>query len=115
MSLQRRISRLANKRLIGRELPVLIEGPSKETDLLWEARLSTQAPEIDGVCYINDLGGSQARPGEIRSFRVTEAHDYDLIGELIDAPEQSYITAKQHLNPFPILPSNTPTAARLVR
>ncbi len=56
MALQRRISRDSNKRLVGRELPVIVEGPSKETDLLWEARLTTQAPEIDGVCYINDFG-----------------------------------------------------------
>ena len=35
---------------------MLLEGTSKETDLLWEGRISTQAPEIDGVCHINDFG-----------------------------------------------------------
>ncbi len=103
LALQRRISLARNKRLIGAELPVLIEGPSKETDLLWEARLSTQAPEIDGVCYINDFGLSDPRPGEMRMLRITEAHDYDLIGELIDAPENSCMPARQAANPFPIL------------
>src|SRR6185312_7108509 len=49
MSIQRKIARARNKRMVGAELPVLVEGPSKETDLLWEGRLSTQAPEIDGV------------------------------------------------------------------
>ncbi|MGH9625620.1 MAG: 30S ribosomal protein S12 methylthiotransferase RimO, partial [Bryobacteraceae bacterium] len=63
MALQRRISRARNERLIGAEMPVLIEGPSKETDLLWEARLATQAPEIDGVCLVNDFGPAPARPG----------------------------------------------------
>jgi ribosomal protein S12 methylthiotransferase len=62
---------------------VLIEGPSKETELLWEARMSTQAPEIDGVCYINDFGASQPKPGQIRRMRIVEAHDYDLVGELV--------------------------------
>ena len=38
---------------------MLVEGPSADSDLVWQARLSTQAPEIDGVCYISD-------PGEIR-------------------------------------------------
>jgi ribosomal protein S12 methylthiotransferase len=103
MALQRRISAARNKRLIGHEFPVIVEGISKETDLLWEARLSTQAPEIDGVCYINDFGPGEPRPGEIRTLRVTEAHDYDLVGELIDAPESSYLPTPGIANPFPIL------------
>jgi ribosomal protein S12 methylthiotransferase len=82
-----------------------VEGPSQETDLLWQARLSTQAPEIDGLCYINDFGSGEPRPGEIRTLRVTEAHDYDLVGELVDLPESRYI-APQVANPFPILSSH---------
>ncbi len=97
MSLQRQISLKRNRHLIGRELPVLIEGPSKETELLWEARLATQAPEIDGICYVNDLGQSGARAGEMRTLRVTAAHDYDLVGELVDSPE------KARPNPLPAL------------
>jgi ribosomal protein S12 methylthiotransferase len=85
MAIQRRISRARNGELVGREVQVLIEGPSKETELLWEARLSTQAPEIDGVCYINDFGNAPPKRGQIRTMRVTEAHDYDLVGELTDA------------------------------
>jgi ribosomal protein S12 methylthiotransferase len=106
MSLQRRISLKRNKQLIGREFPVLIEGPSKETELLWEARLATQAPEIDGVCYINDFGEAEPRPGEMRMLRVTEAHDYDLVGELVDGSESAYVRAEQAANPFPILNIN---------
>ncbi|MCP5117334.1 MAG: 30S ribosomal protein S12 methylthiotransferase RimO, partial [bacterium] len=86
MAIQRRISRAANRELVGSELPVLVEGPSRETELLWEARLATQAPEIDGVCYINDDSGFQLRPGEIRTLRISEAHDYDLVGAIVDAP-----------------------------
>ncbi len=115
LALQRRISLARNKRLIGSELPVLIEGPSKETDLLWEARLATQAPDIDGLCYINDFGPGDARPGEIRTLRISEAHDYDLIGELIDAPEHSYRAPTPALNPFPILSTNTSRASLPVR
>jgi ribosomal protein S12 methylthiotransferase len=76
--------------------------------LLWEARLATQAPEIDGVCYINDFGADdwgEPRPGEIRRFRVTEAHDYDLVGELVDGPESLYQSPRQPANLFQILPS----------
>jgi ribosomal protein S12 methylthiotransferase len=90
MSLQRKISRTRNRALIGQELPVLVEGPSADSELVWQARLSTQAPEIDGVCYISDPGEAPLRAGEIRRMRITEAHDYDLTGELVDGfPEQS--------------------------
>jgi len=82
MALQRRISRVRNRKMIGQDVDVLVEGPAEETDLLWQARLSTQAPEIDGVCYINDFGNTPPRAGEIRRMKITEAHDYDLIGAL---------------------------------
>ena len=106
MALQRRISRSRNKALVGRELPILVEGPSAETELLWEGRLASQAPEIDGTCYINDFGPGEPRPGEIRTVRITEAHDYDVVGELIDLPESSYAALQQSANPFPILSPN---------
>jgi ribosomal protein S12 methylthiotransferase len=91
MALQRRVSQARNRRMIGQEVDVLVEGPSEETDLLWQARMSTQAPEIDGVCYINDFDGAPPRPGEIRRIRITEAHDYDLVGALV--PEMFPILA----------------------
>ena len=113
MALQRRISRARNRQLVGREFPVLVEGPSKEIDLLWEARLATQAPEIDGVCLINDFGPGAARPGEMRRLRITETHDYDLVGELVDAPERIHsVAAPQLANPFPILTGPSPAYAR---
>src|SRR5205807_7433037 len=58
MAIQRKIARARNRGLVGQELPVLVGGLSTETDLLWEARLSTQAPETAGVTLINDFEGS---------------------------------------------------------
>ena len=86
MALQRKISRARNRALVGRELPVLVEGPSADSELVWEARLSTQAPDIDGVCYIADPGEHPLRAGETRTMRIIAAHDYDLTGSLIDTP-----------------------------
>jgi ribosomal protein S12 methylthiotransferase len=86
MSLQRKISRAKNRTLVGREFQVLVEGPTEDSELVWEARLSTQAPDIDGVCYISDPGESPLRSGDFRTMRIVEAHDYELTGELIDAP-----------------------------
>jgi ribosomal protein S12 methylthiotransferase len=87
MSIQRRISRAKNRRMKGREAPVLIEGLSTDTDLLWQARMSTQAPEIDGHVLINDVEGGEPQPGQMRPLRITETHDYDLIGTLLPSTE----------------------------
>ena len=87
MAIQRKIARRRNRALVGSELPVLVEGPSQETDLLWQARMATQAPEIDGFTLINDFEGAEPRTGEIRRLRVTAAHDYDVVGTLLDATE----------------------------
>src|SRR5262249_34416373 len=78
MAIQRKISRARNRALVGSEVPVLVSGLSQETDLLWEGRMPTQAPDIDGVVMINDFEGSEPRSGEIRRLRITEAHDYDV-------------------------------------
>jgi ribosomal protein S12 methylthiotransferase len=91
MSIQRKISAARNRAMVGREMAVMVEGPSADSELVWQARLSTQAPEIDGVCYISDPGERPLRAGEIRRMRITKAHDYDLTGELVDyAPEASH-------------------------
>ena len=114
MAIQRRVSLARNRALIGQELPVLVEGPSQETDLLWQARLSTQAPEIDGLTYINDFGGSEPKPGEIRMLRVTEAHDYDLVGALV-GPVIAPAPEPRAPQLFQILPSARPQSAPLAR
>jgi ribosomal protein S12 methylthiotransferase len=93
MAIQRKIARARNRALVGREVSVLVEGPSPETDLLWQGRMPTQAPEIDGVTLINDYEGAEPRAGEIRRLRITEAHDYDVVGTLLapvePAPESA--------------------------
>jgi ribosomal protein S12 methylthiotransferase len=89
MALQRKIAQARNRQLIGTETSILVEGLSKETDLLWEGRMPTQAPEIDGVTLINDFEGAEPRPGEMRRLRITEAHDYDLVGTLLASETDS--------------------------
>jgi ribosomal protein S12 methylthiotransferase len=84
MAIQRKISRARNRTLVGREVDVLVEGTTADSELVWQARLSTQAPDIDGVCYISDPGEAPLRAGEFRRMRITKAHDYDLTGELVE-------------------------------
>jgi ribosomal protein S12 methylthiotransferase len=83
MAIQKRISRELNKKLVGRRLEVLIEGPSEETEHLLVGRHQGQAPEIDGVVYIND---GMAYPGELVTVEISEAHDYDLVGRVVERP-----------------------------
>jgi len=84
MQIQKQISRRKRKAMVGREFEVMIEGPSSETELLWEARSPMHAPEIDGKLFINDLGEhAEAHPGEFYRCRIVEAHDYDLVAELV--------------------------------
>jgi ribosomal protein S12 methylthiotransferase len=87
MAIQRKIARARNRALVGAETRVLVAGPSPETDLLWEARMATQAPEIDGVALINDFEGGPPQAGEIRRLRIMEAHDYDVVGTLLPPTE----------------------------
>jgi ribosomal protein S12 methylthiotransferase len=87
MAIQRRVSRAKNRLLVGSEVEVLVEGMSPDTDLLWQARMSTQAPEIDGVVLINDVEGGDPKPGQMRRLRITETHDYDIIGTLLPGTE----------------------------
>jgi ribosomal protein S12 methylthiotransferase len=81
MELQSGISLGLNQGLVGSIQPVLVEGLSRESDLLLEGRTRFQAPEIDGVVYITS-GNCEA--GDIIAVRITEAHHYDLIGEIVD-------------------------------
>ena len=80
MAAQRRISASLNRRLVGSTVPVLVEGPSSETDLLLSGRTRGQAPDIDGQVYINK---GTATTGDIMPVLITESHDYDLVGEII--------------------------------
>ncbi len=83
MKLQTGISRQRNRQLVGRTFPVLLEGLARESDLFWEGRLPTQAPDIDGVVYLTDGITDEMRPGDIRPVEITEAHDYDLVGRVV--------------------------------
>ena len=73
MKLQRKISARRLRRFVGRTLPALVEGPGKEQELVWEARLQGMAPEIDGKLYLSDLeppsGGAPARCRRYRHGR----------------------------------------------
>jgi len=81
-ALQEKISLAYHRRLIGTTQPVLVEGPSPETELLLEGRLASQAPEVDGRVLISSGCG---RVGEIMPVRLAEAYPHDLVGEIVES------------------------------
>lgn len=98
LELQESISLKKSRQKIGRTLEVLVEGRSEETDLLLAARHEGQAPEIDGVVYINDLAEETSgllhpghtsrnavlpRPGDFVKVQITDAAAYDLVGHIV--------------------------------
>jgi ribosomal protein S12 methylthiotransferase len=84
MKEQALISRRKNRRLVGNRVRVLLEGKSRESDLLLEGRMESQAPEIDGSVLINDVpDGIAPLPGDFVTVEITEAHEYDLVGRVV--------------------------------
>lgn len=80
MALQKIISKKKNKSHIGKIEKVLIDGVSEESEFLLSGRTTGQAPDIDGITYITS---GTASPGDIVNVRITDASDYDLVGEIV--------------------------------
>jgi ribosomal protein S12 methylthiotransferase len=84
MKEQAKVSRRKNQSRVGETVRVLFEGESKESELLWQGRMETQAPDIDGCVLINDaLEGLNPQPGEFVEVLIERAHEYDLIGRIV--------------------------------
>lgn len=110
MALQRKIARAKNKLLVGKELEVLVEGPSEEHDLVMMGRHRGQAPEVDGQVY---LSGAEVLAGEMRRVRVTQASDYDLVGEVIEHDPHAASDAP-HAPHNPVVKTRTSSQKRRV-
>jgi len=84
MKEQAKISRKLNQDKVGRTFPVIFEGFSPESDLLFHGRLQGQTQDIDGYILINDMPDDlEPQIGEIYNVRITEAHAYDLVGSIV--------------------------------
>jgi ribosomal protein S12 methylthiotransferase len=89
MALQKQISRRKLRRRVGERVQGMLEGPSKDAELIWEARLEGMAPDIDGKVYITEFEGVNdaadlPAPGTLATVEIAETKDYDLIGRVVD-------------------------------
>jgi ribosomal protein S12 methylthiotransferase len=87
MQVQEEVALERQQALVGRTLPVLVEGAHEESDLLAAGRTEWQAPEIDGSVVLTDAP-RLLYPGELVEVRIDEAHPHDLVGAVVAAPER---------------------------
>jgi ribosomal protein S12 methylthiotransferase len=113
LAIQKKISARKLRRRVGQRAEVMLEGPSKETDLVWEARLQGMAPEIDGKVYVTEFEGVNdaadlPAPGTLATVEITESKEYDLIARAVKFEAPTIGTARTPApakNFFPILTS----------
>lgn len=77
MELQQQISAERLQRKIGKTLDVIVDEIDEEGII---ARSKADAPEIDGVVYVDNLSGMEVKVGQIISVQITNADEYDLWG-----------------------------------
>jgi ribosomal protein S12 methylthiotransferase len=105
MAIQKKVSREKLRAFKGRATTALVEGPSKENPLVWEARLEGMAPDIDGKLYLTDIelpDGRAAETGDVARVEIAKTDAYDLIGRVTEILPR---TASQRA---PIVPSGPP-------
>ncbi len=95
MAIQRKIARKKNQARVGQELEVLVEGVSEEHEFVVKGRHAGQAPGIDGEVF---LSGGDAKPGEFVRVVVSQASDYDLVGDVVTGDsERSIVLPKRRV------------------
>lgn len=81
MALQQEISYDNSVAMIGRTLKVLIEGRLPEEDI-YIGRTYRDAPNVDGYCFVKS--DDNLMSGDFVTVKITEAKEYDLVGEVIE-------------------------------
>jgi len=86
MELQQEISWRKNQGMVGSVIPILVDGVSAAKEGYLQGRAPFQAPEVDGVVYINN---ETVHSGQIVKVKITSAGPYDLAGEIVKGTKQS--------------------------
>lgn len=79
MAVQAELRREANLDMRGEVLEVLVDGPSSESEFLYDARHEGQAPEVDGRVIVCD---AVAKPGDLLRVKIIDAEAHDLVGSV---------------------------------
>jgi ribosomal protein S12 methylthiotransferase len=113
MAIQKKISCENLRAKKGTTAVALVEGPSKDNPLVWEARLEGMAPEIDGKVYLTDIevAGQAAATGDVARVEITKTDNYDLIARVVEILPRSIAPARFS----PSIPTGAPPAEQLTR
>ena len=79
MAAQREVLAARHRAVVGRTMPVLVDGPSPDMPLVLQGRLEGQAPDIDSVVYFDECDASAYAPGTLIEAEVTRAQGYDFV------------------------------------
>ncbi len=79
MRLQKQIVARRRRQQVGQVMPVIVDGPSPESDLVMTGRLAGQAPDIDSIVVFSECNPAELVPGQLVSARITGSRGYDLI------------------------------------
>ena len=82
MAIQAGISEELHKAEEGKELDVVVEGYNEDGENLAEARSYREAPDIDGMIYVENAPG--LKPGDFIRVRVDQGFDYDVVALRVD-------------------------------
>lgn len=80
MKLQQQISKMRGEEKVGRTIRVMIEGKLPEDDI-FIGRSYMDAPNVDGFVFVHSKDSYLS--GEFVDVKITQAKEYDLVGEAI--------------------------------
>lgn len=86
MEEQTRISDAYNQAQVGKTIPVLVESYDRYAEC-WFGRSEGDAPDIDGKVFFSCPRGA-VQPGRLVQVNITDAMDWDLMGEYVDESAQ---------------------------
>jgi ribosomal protein S12 methylthiotransferase len=82
MDIQAELSYENNEKYVGRDMDILIEGTLKQNHSLMVGRSQYQAPEVDGIVFIDAEDAKKEVINTIQKVEITDRDVYDLYGRL---------------------------------
>ena len=86
MSLQKKIVARAHRARVGRQVRLLVDGPSTDHELVLRARTAGQAPDIDPLVYLTDCDPSEVAAGQFLEAEIVASREYDLLARPLSVP-----------------------------
>jgi len=86
MSLQKKIVARAHRARVGRQVRLLVDGPSTDHELVLRARTAGQAPDIDPLVYLTDCDPSEVAAGQFLEAEIVSSREYDLLARPLSVP-----------------------------